>query len=94
MPSQTDPQPEEPKDGENATKNWKEEQDNPKFKPTLNLRKVDRNFPNLGNQLEKLKADREERERKTNKENKIRSIERRVRGRGDTYYRATSNPRE
>ena len=36
----------------------------------MNLRKVDRNFPNLGNQLEKLKADREERESKTNKENK------------------------
>ena len=60
------PQPEKPKDGEN----WLEEQDNPRFKPTLNLRKVDRNIPNLGNQLEKLKADREERERKTNKENK------------------------
>jgi hypothetical protein len=65
-----DPQPEEPKDGENSIKNWLEEQDNPRFKPTLNLRKVDRNFPNLGNQLEKLKADREERESKTNKENK------------------------
>ena len=53
--------------GENSIKNWLEEQDNPRFKPKLNLRKVDRNFPNLGNQLEKLKADREERERKTNK---------------------------
>ena len=53
--------------GENSIKNWLEEQDNPRFKPTLNLRKVDCNFPNLGNQLEKLKADREERERKTNK---------------------------
>ena len=51
-------------------KNWQEKQDNPRFKPTLNLRKVDRNDPNLRNQLEKLKADREERVRKTNKEYK------------------------
>jgi hypothetical protein len=70
LPSQADPQPEEPKEGENSIKNWQEEQDNPKFKPTLNLRKVDRNDPNLRNKLEKLKAVREEKERKTNKENK------------------------
>ncbi len=68
LPSQADPQPEEPKEDENSIKNWQEEHDSPKYKPTLNLRKVDKNDPNLRNQLEKLKADREERERKTDKE--------------------------
>ena len=37
-----------------SIKNWLGEQDNLRFKPTLNLRKVERNFPNLENQLEKL----------------------------------------
>ena len=30
----------EPKDGENTVRNWLEEQDNPRFKPTLNLWKL------------------------------------------------------
>jgi hypothetical protein len=68
LPSQADPQPEEPNEGENPIKNWQVEHDSPKYKPPLNLRKVDRNDPYLRNQLEKLKADREKRERKTDKE--------------------------
>ena len=46
-----------------SIRNWLEGQENPRFEPKLHLRKVNRYVPDLENQLEKLKANREESER-------------------------------